>query len=120
MRDGEQEVIRTVYDVAEIYPTADARIAPDLLIGYADGYRASWATAEGTVAMELFEDNHDRWSGDHCIAHDIVPGILVTNRTVVVADPTLSDLAATIPAEFGIAPPPDMAGRPLFGPPRSR
>ncbi len=111
--DGSR-VIETIYLVDDIYPNADPAIAPDILVGYADGYRASWATAEGGMPFELFEDNLDRWSGDHCVAAHLVPGILVTNRKLRVEDPSLIDLAPTILVEFGVEPPPEMVGRSLF------
>ncbi len=107
-------VIDEVYIVDELYPNADPAIAPDILVGYADTYRASWATAEGGSPLELFEDNTDRWSGDHCIAHYLVPGILVTNRTVALSDPNLTDLAPSILGLYGIDAPPAMTGRNLF------
>lgn len=110
-------VIETVYIVGEYYPDADPDVAPDILVGYADNYRASWATAEGSMPQELLEDNHDRWSGDHCIAHTIVPGILLTNRKVVVDNPDLTDLAPTILSVFGIDAPAQMTGRVLFAEP---
>lgn len=107
-------IIDTVYIVKKYYPNADGRIAPDMLIGYADHYRASWATAVGGMPNDLVEDNTDRWSGDHCIAHHIVPGILLTNRSVTVSNPGLTDLAPTILAEFGIDKPEEMTGRAIF------
>ncbi len=63
----------------------------------------------------LLEDNEDRWSGDHCISHTLVPGILVTNHKVAVDDPALTDLAPTVLNLFGIDSPPQMTGRVLFG-----
>ena len=68
----------------------------------------------GGTPRGLLEDNHDRWSGDHCIAHELVPGILVTNAEVEVDRPNLTDLAPTILREFGIEPPPEMTGRMLW------
>jgi predicted AlkP superfamily phosphohydrolase/phosphomutase len=112
--DDGSPIVDTVYRVDRTYPGRDGTVAPDLIVGYADGYRASWATAEGGTPRRLLEDNFDRWSGDHCIAHELVPGILVTNRRVVVADPDLTDLAPTILREFDVEPPPVMTGRPLF------
>jgi predicted AlkP superfamily phosphohydrolase/phosphomutase len=115
LRDADgSAIVETVYRVDEVYPGADPALAPDLLVGYADGYRASWATAEGRAPPDLVEDNLDRWSGDHCVADRLVPGILVTNRALRVRDPALVDLAPTILAEFGIAAPPRMEGRDLF------
>lgn len=109
-----QNVIVEVYRVDQIYPGADPDIAPDLLVGYNRGYRASWKTVTGKMPFDLLEINNEAWSGDHCVATHLVPGIIVSNRTVRVDDPTLLDLAPTILAEFGIEQPPQMKGRPLF------
>ncbi len=114
--DDGTPVVETVYVVDEHYPSADPALAPDILVGYADTYRASWSTAEGGSPLALLEDNTDRWSGDHCIAHQLVPGILVTNRTVQLDDPNLTDLAPTILSLYGIDAPPQMTGRVLFAP----
>ena len=107
-------VVNNVYDTEKLYAGADPEIAPDLLVGYARGYRASWSTVLGGFGKTLLEDNLDRWSGTHLIDPVLVPGILVTNRKVVVEDPTLSDVAPTILREYGITPPVEMTGRPLF------
>jgi predicted AlkP superfamily phosphohydrolase/phosphomutase len=111
--DGSQ-VIQTVYRVDKLYPDADPEIAPDLIVGYAAGYRASWATVLGGTPEELIEDNLDRWSGDHCIAHKAVPGIVVCNRKLPKNDPSLCDIAPTMLQLFGIDPPAQMQGRSLF------
>ena len=117
VRDADgTRVVETVYVVDDYYPNADRKIAPDILVGYADTYRASWATAEGGAPRELLEDNHDRWCGDHCIAHEIVPGILVTNQQVTLDDPNLTDLAPSILSLYGIDAPAEMTGRVLFAP----
>jgi hypothetical protein len=47
-------------------------------------------------------DNTDPWSGDHCMDHESVPGILLTNRALRKPAPTLQTLAAALLAEFGI------------------
>ncbi len=112
--DGEP-VIRQVDLAEDIYPGADRNVAPDLFVGYAAGYRASWDTVLGTMPLNLLVDNLDRWSGDHCIHPDVVPGVLVANRKVTVESPDIRDIAPTILNEFGIAPMPHMTGKPLFG-----
>jgi predicted AlkP superfamily phosphohydrolase/phosphomutase len=91
VRDADgTRAVDTVYVVDEYYPNADRNIAPDILVGYADTYR--------------------------CIAHQIVPGILVTNRAVTLDDPNLTDLAPSILSLYGIDPPAQMTGRALFAP----
>jgi hypothetical protein len=62
----------------------------------------------------MIEDNYDEWRADHCIAADLVPGVLLSNRAVRLADPRLADLTTTLLAEFGLAPEPGMKGRTIF------
>jgi predicted AlkP superfamily phosphohydrolase/phosphomutase len=83
---------------------------PDLIVGYNRGYRASWQTALGKIPKEWFETNMRKWSGDHCMAPDVVPGILLTNQKVRRTDGCLYDLTATILSAFGVSVPPGMRG----------
>ncbi len=112
-KTGEQAILR-VYKTREVYTNPDERIVPDAIIGYNRGYRASWETAIGSFPKQLFTDNDDRWSGDHCIAAEVVPGVFLANRKLKIADPRLRDLTPTILMEFGITPPANMTGRPVF------
>ena len=112
---GEPPVIR-VYRASEVYQGEAAGRAPDLIIGYARGYRASDDTAIGHLSEQVITPNHDKWSGDHCMAFETVPGVLLANRTLSVDNPTLIDLTATILDIYGIARPEVMTGRVLFGP----
>ena len=50
---------------------------PDLLVGYNRGYRAGWQTILGNFPAEIFENNTNPWSGDHCIDYTLVPGVLL-------------------------------------------
>jgi predicted AlkP superfamily phosphohydrolase/phosphomutase len=68
--------VHTIYDGEEVYQGAQTADAPDLVIGYARGYRASWQTALGGVPDSLVEDNTRKWSGDHCVEPSLVPGVL--------------------------------------------
>jgi predicted AlkP superfamily phosphohydrolase/phosphomutase len=109
-------VVTKVKRTDEIYPGADPRIAPDLIIGYNDSYRASWDTVLGGIAPEILEDNLDRWSGEHLIDPDLVPGVLAANWPVTSPQPTISDIAPTILAAFDIKKPSQMIGQDLFAP----
>lgn len=112
--DNGAQMIRNIYLVDEIYPGADPTVAPDLIIGYEDGYRASWDTVLGTMPRGIVSDNLDRWSGTHLISADRVPGVLVASHPVNVDQPDIRDIAPTILAHFGVARPAQMTGRSLF------
>lgn len=78
-------------------------VAPDLVLGYAEGTRVSNASALGGVPAGVLVDNTSEWSGDHCMDPDSVPGILLTNRRLQRPAPALDTLAGAILMEFGIA-----------------
>jgi predicted AlkP superfamily phosphohydrolase/phosphomutase len=107
------EAVRDVYDANSIYngPYLDA--APDLIVGYAAGYRASWSAAVGKVSRNVFEDNLKCWSGDHCVDPSLVPGVLFTNQKLDGIDAGIEDMAPTFLRLFGIDAPRWMEGKPL-------
>jgi predicted AlkP superfamily phosphohydrolase/phosphomutase len=94
-------------------PYLDA--APDVIVGYAEGYRASWDSAVGKVTAQVFADNAKAWSGDHCVDPHLVPGVLFSNRKIEAVDPGIEDMAPTALDLFGIEPPPYMEGKSVFG-----
>ncbi|MGH8547107.1 MAG: alkaline phosphatase family protein [Methylococcales bacterium] len=99
----------------EVYQGSHLEEAPDILVGYARGYRASWATTTGKIPAQLIEDNDHEWSGDHCMDSRTVPGILLSNETFKTDSPSdLKDLTVSILDRFGIAPPSRMKGRSVF------
>jgi len=71
--------IRDVFDGELLYPDNANNDAPDLVIGYEPGFRASWQTSLGGVPASLLDDNNKKWSGDHCITPEAVPGVLFTS-----------------------------------------
>lgn len=106
-----------ITEAARPGPTEYGERTPDLLVGYARGYRSSDESAEGGVGGEqVIEPNRDKWSGDHCMHPSHVPGVLVTNREVEVEEASLIDLAPTILSYFGVAPSQAMTGTPLWRP----
>ena len=110
--------IKRVERADAVYTGPHAAAGPDLILGYQRGWRGSNESALGEVPAEVFTDNLQKWSGDHCQAHDEVPGILLVNRPLAVSDPHLIDLAPTILRLFGVRPPDEMTGRDLFAPAR--
>jgi len=51
---------------------------------------------------ETLRDNKGKWSGDHLMEAELVPGILLSNKKIVSENPALYDMAPTILAVFGI------------------
>lgn len=112
--DKTQEVaIQNVYDASAVYNGPYLGAAPDLLPGYAPGYRASWSAAIGKVTASVFEDNQKAWSGDHCVDPAAVPGVLFCNRKLDSEGSGIEDLAPTILELFGVTPPKWIDGRTL-------
>ena len=109
-----QSVVSAAQLREEIYAGPHLDAAPDLIVGYNRGYRASWATTSGQVPATLLEDNLEPWSGDHCMDARAVPGILVANRTLETRGAGLRDLTVTLLHAFGVEPPPQMTGRRIF------
>jgi predicted AlkP superfamily phosphohydrolase/phosphomutase len=89
---GEQ-IVAEVFDGAEVYPGNANGDAPDLVIGYNPGYRASWQTTLGGVPGQLIEANARKWSGDHCMLPDAVPGVLFTSFTPEQPIEAIADVA---------------------------
>jgi predicted AlkP superfamily phosphohydrolase/phosphomutase len=106
-----ERVIRSVYRSDQIYSGTATALAPDLIVGYARGYRASWATCLGDLTEDVLLDNDSAWSADHCADALEVPGVLFCNRSISTCSPSLVDIAPSILAEFGLPTPPQMVGK---------
>ena len=89
-----------IADVTEMKSTS--RYAPDLIVGYAPPYRASWQTAMGAAPANVIEPNNDAWIGDHCMAASTVPGVFLSSRKLNLTNPSLKDLPRIILKEFGL------------------
>lgn len=113
LEDGGVHCIRRVVDVAAEWDGPYRTMGPDLIPGYENGYRVSWDCAKGAVRPELFEDNTKRWSGDHCVDSEIVPGVLFSNLKLDRRAAQLIDMGPTILQLFGIETPAYMTGRSL-------
>lgn len=107
-------VVSTVYRARQVYHGASAGDAPDLIVGWADGYRSSWRTALGALPPALIEDNLDEWRGDHCIDPLLVPGVFLSNRKSGLTGLELKDITVTLLHEFGVRPAEGMRGRSAF------
>jgi predicted AlkP superfamily phosphohydrolase/phosphomutase len=104
--------ITGVFDCDGIYAGPYVDNAPDLIIGYGAGYRASWDSVMGKVTSEIFEDNLKAWSGDHCVDPRLVPGVLFSNQKISVEKPAIVDVAPTLLKLFGLDLPAYLDGKP--------
>jgi hypothetical protein len=77
--DGLQ-VVKQVGHRDEVIAGPYAPYGPDLLVGYAPGYRGSAETGLGRWQSHSIERNHDHWGADHCIDPQSVPGVLFSNQ----------------------------------------
>jgi predicted AlkP superfamily phosphohydrolase/phosphomutase len=87
--------IKKVHRARELYRGKDHPHMPDLLIGYARGYRASWETALGAVPSATIEPNRKKWSGDHCVDASEVPGVFLSSDRALDAA-SLADLGEAV------------------------
>jgi predicted AlkP superfamily phosphohydrolase/phosphomutase len=106
--------VNQAFDRDAIYAGPYRDNAPDLIIGYNEGFRASWDSVTGKVNEVIFEDNTKAWSGDHCIDPACVPGVLFSSLKLRTDTPSIMDLAPTILRLFGLEPPKHMDGRSLL------
>jgi predicted AlkP superfamily phosphohydrolase/phosphomutase len=103
--------ITQVHDRSVAYSGPYVENAPDVIVGFGEGYRVSWDSAQGRVTEKIFEDNTKAWSGDHCVDADLVPGVLFSNWKIAAENPAIVDVAPTILDVFGMPTPPHMDGK---------
>jgi len=114
--DTKKVAINEVYDSKQIYTGAYVDEAPDLIVGYNDGYRISWDAAIGKTSKAVFQDNTKCWSGDHGIDPKLVPGVIFSNHKLDTENPSLVDIAPTLLQLFGLRVPSYMDGKPFVMP----
>ena len=110
-------IIQQVYLADEVYSSRIPERTPDLIVGYARGYRCADASVLGEVSAPLVADNKDKWSADHCVDRDVVPGILLASHPIHAEHPALPDVTASVLALFGLSPLPDMQGQAVLSTP---
>ena len=108
---GEQ-IVRSAYDSSKIYSGPFMALAPDVLVGYNNGYRVSDEAVLGKFPFEVIGDRTNLWSADHCFEPGLVPGVLLSNKTEWRAGGQgIWDLAPSILESFGLETPQEMDGK---------
>jgi predicted AlkP superfamily phosphohydrolase/phosphomutase len=120
--EAQKIAIHSVSRKEDLYRGPYAANAPDLLVNFSPEFRVSWQSAVGGFANSLIQDNRRRWSGDHIIDPELVPGILFMNQMLNPAlssrwgnyFPSIIDLAPTILNYLGVPVPQTMEGTSLL------
>jgi predicted AlkP superfamily phosphohydrolase/phosphomutase len=106
--------VRRVFRGKDTFHGPRAAEAPDLIVGYDVGYGASDETTLGEVTAEVIADNTSRWSGNHLMDPEVVPGVILANRRIAGDGYNLVDVTATILAWYGVPPGEGMSGKSIF------
>jgi predicted AlkP superfamily phosphohydrolase/phosphomutase len=109
-----EKIIRSAYLAKEVYHGPGIEVAPDIVLGFNRGYRISWQSPLGGFPKALFEDNVQKWSGDHMTSPDVIPGVVLANRKIRMDGPALADLTATILDVFGVEKGGEIIGGTIF------
>jgi predicted AlkP superfamily phosphohydrolase/phosphomutase len=113
--DTGEVVFRDIYKRDDIYKGEYLQNAPDLQVGFNDGFRVGWQDTLGGVTRAVVENNNRKWSGDHCAtATEISGGVFFSNRKINTATPHIMDLSPTVLKLLGAPIPSDVDGKPLL------
>jgi len=113
--DTGEAVFRAIYRRDDIYKGEFLQNAPDLQMGFNDGYRVGWQDTLGSIRRAVVENNNKKWSGDHCAtATEISGGVFFSNRKITTAEPSIMDLSPTILKLLEVPLPSDLDGKPVM------
>jgi predicted AlkP superfamily phosphohydrolase/phosphomutase len=97
-----RKAVSRAYITSDVFGPDQPPWAPDIVVGYSRGYRASWETTLGDYPEEVITDNLDPWSGTHCVSPDVVPGTLISTVPLARDDPSLKDMGRSIAWLFDV------------------
>ena len=114
-KSGARAVSRVVRR-EEAYKRFDPNLIPDLFVLNTAGFRVSWQSSLGVPTPDLFEDNTDVWSGDHCsVDPELVRGIFFSSLPMHLKGvPSILDVEPSVLALFGVAPGEPKDGKAFF------
>ncbi len=110
-----RSVIQKVWRQNEAFDGPLTAYGPDIMVGFAPGFRASAQTGLGGWEKESLEPNRDHWGADHCINPEAVPGVLFASGGLSnFPNPSYRDIPAltigATPDASRSAPPPTNSG----------
>lgn len=78
-----EKVISRIWKREQAFSGIFQERAPDLVIGYSPGFRASSETGLGNLGdSQAVTPNADHWNADHCVDFSKVPGVLFSSRSL--------------------------------------
>jgi len=86
-------VVKNVYSKKDL-GILERTDSPDIIVGYYQGFRASWKTAVGDLDKKAITKRTQKWSGDHLFDASEVPGILLSNQKLNLKSPSITDIAS--------------------------
>jgi predicted AlkP superfamily phosphohydrolase/phosphomutase len=110
-----QQVVNKVWRNKDVFDGPLAAYGPDVMVGFAPGFRASSQTGLGGWEENAIEPNNDHWGADHCIDPNAVPGVLFCSHGLGnFPNPSYRDIPmltiGSKPDASGSAPPPTSSG----------
>jgi predicted AlkP superfamily phosphohydrolase/phosphomutase len=115
LRDGDAQPVLRVDRARDVYRGERADEAPDLVVGYAANYGNSDESALGRIPREVLADNlGGTFNGNHLMAPEVVPGVLLANRPVRAGGHSLVDLTAEILRQYGVPTVRGQSGSPVL------
>ncbi|MDG2148134.1 MAG: alkaline phosphatase family protein [Planctomycetota bacterium] len=108
-KTGQHAVLNAESSI-DIYSGARVAEAPDIVVGYNAGYGCSEESTLGEITEAVFADNDSRWSGNHLMAPEVVPGVLLSNQPLAHDGNKLTDVTATLLDYYDLPIPTDMVG----------
>ncbi|MCP4419997.1 MAG: hypothetical protein GY805_25595 [Chloroflexi bacterium] len=110
-----QSVVNKVWRNKDVFDGPLASYGPDVMVGFAPGFRASPQTGLGGWEETSIEQNDDHWGADHCIDPNAVPGVLFCSHGLGnFPNPSYRDIPmltiGSKPDASGSAPPPTSSG----------
>jgi len=106
-----KQLVPTADIAKQVYSGERMREAPDIQVGYNTDYQNSDESSTGRIPHAVFAPNlGGTFVGSHLMAHELVPGIVLTNRRILPGEHALEDLTVELLGRYGVQPAEGMEG----------
>jgi hypothetical protein len=104
-------VVARVRSAREVYAGPLTGRAPDVVVTFSPGYKASWDSMLGGMADAVLASNTERWSAEHASADEAtVPGVWLSTVALTSESMSVMDVAPTVLQYFRRPVPPATDG----------